>query len=409
LLLPMTIRDTKTIVIPIASCFIDNTTPRRFPFAEFILFLERFYVAQLKWPTLPSSYESGDLFFQEREVLPTDFLRILFFVKETLCGSAARLLRYIAIADLAVESLYFIAEFFSCPAWLSDASASDISGPCEVMLSRMRGELMFTASVCPTMEWTQHVIAHWASGNDFPKVESALYLNSAVTSDSVDARQSAATFLSRSLSRHFWGTPNSVVSIFHFFLIDAERVCDYIIDEWRQISSDTIHLSSLFARRVAQTPRFGDFAMLLTSITLRFHLPIWQDAAAFFEHCPDNSAYFFFSHESAPAPAEFFARAVCRSLLPRVATSMQGIRPDAPAGECTPFVLILRCVSGTCRPSTIPLSECDWETFRFLVTWSIRWSELWPLHCELWTPCWAHFLRGFEDILRAKAPASALT
>jgi hypothetical protein len=84
LLLPIILSDASAVVIPIAAFFVENVDPALFPFDDFILFLDQFYVSRIEWPTLPSVHPDHSLSFPELEVLPSALLRILFF-RRTVC------------------------------------------------------------------------------------------------------------------------------------------------------------------------------------------------------------------------------------------------------------------------------------------------------------------------------------
>jgi hypothetical protein len=83
-ILPAVLHDTAAVVVAIGSFFMENVMPSYFPFDDFILFLERFYFADLSLLTMPSNHRYGQLFFVELEVLSADFLAIVFFLSNNI-------------------------------------------------------------------------------------------------------------------------------------------------------------------------------------------------------------------------------------------------------------------------------------------------------------------------------------
>jgi hypothetical protein len=388
LLLPIVLSDASAVVVPIATFFVENVPPALFPFDDFILFLDHFYVSRIEWPTLPSIHPDHSLSFPELEVLPSAFLRILFFVKSHLPSDLGVIGGYLTISELSPQSRYFFAEFFAHTAWQTHAKFPFL----ELLVNRPldsrfgSGDLWRAASCSPTVDLTEAVIGGWERSSDFQRVETALYLSKALNQPQQAVRRLVHDFLDRSLDPHEWGSPEFEISVFHFLLMDPARVVAFILGTWVDVTPNPglfqLVSSSLFVRYVRAIPRFPDVCHKLISNALQFHLPIWREIASFLEQTPRDSFRFFLANDGPGASSEFFARAICRGLLPNVCRLLKQFRFAHLASPTTPFTMVMVCCSLSAprqQPFDIPFSECDLEIFSWLADWTVTNGDLWRL------------------------------
>jgi hypothetical protein len=288
----------------------DNVDPTLFVWDLFVVFLQQFYVCQLTWPSCPSWYSGGELYFCELEVLPSDFLKIIFLIKTKLSGPCDELISVLRTSSLTVESTVFLCEFLACDPW-RDATITLPSPVAMAFLDRIHhrqsqldlsdeDQLNVAAGIQPDSDFTAFVIRRWNSMSDFQRIQGALYLNAVITNH--NCRQ-VRDFVDFSLSQEL-----DEISLFHLFLISPIPVLTVALEKLDDCDLClSLVCSSIGVCKILENSMFTSFAMQLIRICLTYHLPIWQQVSRFFEFRPKEGASFFLSFSEDPNCLEFFA------------------------------------------------------------------------------------------------------